>query len=124
LSLDARTRRADPAHCGHYALLTAAAEVYHTAIFNQPMMLEYLADRKIELDTVRRHRIGYVAGNELAKYPASEAGIHRSQDLGLLGPPGETTREFFRQRIVIQKFVTIGSSTWSGARREISEANI
>lgn len=89
----------------HYALLTAAAEVYHAAIFNHPKMLEYLADRRIDLDTIRRHRIGYVAGHELAKYLRFRGWDPSiAQDLGLLGPPGETTREFFRQRIVIPEF--------------------
>ncbi len=86
----------------HFTVLTAAAEVYHAAIFNQPRMLKYLADRRIDLDTIRRYRIGYVTGNDLAKhlrFRGWDPSI--AEDLGLLGPPGETTREFFRQRIVI-----------------------
>ena len=52
----------------HFTLLTAATEVYHAAIFMQTRVLEYLAKRRIDLDMIRRHRIGYATGNDLAKY--------------------------------------------------------
>ncbi len=86
----------------HFTVLTAAAEVYHAGIFAQPKILEYLADRQIDLDTIRRHRIGYATGNELAKhlrFRGWDPSI--AQDLGLLGPQDKAPREFFRQRIVI-----------------------
>jgi DNA primase len=86
----------------HFMLLTAAAEIYHAAIFKQPQALAYLAKRRIDLDTIRRHRIGYVTGNDLApslRHRGWDPQI--AQDLGLLGTNGEPPREFFRQRIVI-----------------------
>jgi DNA primase len=105
----------------HFTLLTAATEVYHAAIFTQPRVLEYLAKRRIDLDMVRHHRIGFATGDDLAKYfrfrgwshaladaekQLSEANLDRRErarnpdiasDLGLIGPRGE----YFRQRIVI-----------------------
>jgi DNA primase len=82
----------------HFTLLTAAAEVYHAAIFTQTRVLEYLAKRRIDLDMVRRHRIGYVTGEDLAKYFRFRGWDPEiANDLGLLGPRGE----YFRQRIVI-----------------------
>jgi len=59
----------------HFTLLTAAVEVYHAAIFSQPDILEYLAKRKVDLDMIRRHRIGYATGDNLARYfPLSRLG--------------------------------------------------
>jgi DNA primase len=82
----------------HFTLLTAATEVYHAAIFTQPMVLEYLAKRRIDLDVIRRHRIGYATGNDLAKYFRFRGwNPEIGNDLGLIGPRGE----YFRQRIVI-----------------------
>jgi DNA primase len=82
----------------HFTLLTAATEVYHAAIFAQPAVLEYLAKRRIDLDMIRRHRIGYATGDNLAKYFRFRGWDPEiASDLGLLGPRGE----YFRQRIVI-----------------------
>lgn len=82
----------------HFTLLTAAAEVYHAAIFAQPKVLEYLARRRIDLDLIRRYRIGYATGDDLAKYFRFRGwDPDIGEDLGLIGPRGE----FFRQRIVV-----------------------
>jgi len=82
----------------HFTLLTAATEVYHAAIFTQPRVLGYLAKRRIDLDMIRRHRIGYATGNDLAKYFRFRGWDPEiASDLGLIGPRGE----YFRQRIVI-----------------------
>ena len=82
----------------HFTLLTAATEVYHAAIFTQSRVLEYLAKRRIDLDMIRRHRIGYVTGEDLAKYFRFRGWDPEiANDLGLTGPRGE----YFRQRIVI-----------------------
>ena len=80
-------------------MLTAATEVYHAAIFQEPRILEYLAKRRIDLDMIRRHRIGYVTGNALAKYLRFRGwDPEMAQDLGLIN---ESRGEYFRQRIVI-----------------------
>jgi DNA primase len=82
----------------HFTLLTAATEVYHAAIFMQTRVLEYLAKRRIDLDMIRQHRIGYATGNDLAKYFRFRGWDPEiANDLGLIGPRGE----YFRQRIVI-----------------------
>jgi DNA primase len=82
----------------HFTLLSAATAVYHAAIFTQPWILEYLAKRKIDLDMVRRHRIGYAAGDDLAKYFRFRGWDPEiASDVGLIGPHGE----YFRERIVI-----------------------
>jgi len=72
--------------------------VYHAAIFTQPAILEYLAKRKIDLDVIHRHRIGYAIGDNLAKYFRFRGWDPEiASDTGLIGPRGE----YFRQRIVI-----------------------
>ncbi len=82
----------------HFVLLTAATEVYHAVIFTQGAVLEYLARRRINLDVIRRHRIGYASGNDLERYVRFRGWDPEiAQDLGLVGPHGE----YFRQRIVI-----------------------
>ncbi len=81
----------------HFTLLTAAAEVYHAAIFAQPKVLEYLAKRRIDLDVIRQHHIGFATGDDLAKYFRFRGWDPEiAEDLGLIGPRGE----FFRQRII------------------------
>lgn len=82
----------------NYALLTAATEAYHAAIFTQASVLEYLARRRIDLNMIRRHRIGYASGNDLERYLRFRGWDPEiAQDLGLVGPRGE----YFRQRIII-----------------------
>jgi DNA primase len=82
----------------HFTLLTAATEVYHAAIFSQPKVLEYLAKRRIDLDAIRGHRIGFASGNDLAKYFRFRGwDPDVASDLGLIGPRGE----YFRRRIII-----------------------
>jgi DNA primase len=83
----------------HFTLLSAATEVYHAAIVMQPRILEYLAQRRIDLDMIRRHRIGYTTGNDLAKYFRFRGWDPEiASDLGLIA---DSHREYFRQRIVI-----------------------
>lgn len=83
----------------HFTLLAAATEVYHAAIFTQTRVLEYLAKRRIDLDMIRRHRIGYATGNDLAKYFRFRGWDPEiANDLGLIN---ESRGEYFRQRIVI-----------------------
>ncbi len=83
----------------HFTLLTAATEVYHAAIFTQTRVLEYLAKRRVDLDMIRRHRIGYATGNDLAKYFRFRGWDPEiANDLGLIDV---SKREYFRQRIVI-----------------------
>ncbi len=83
----------------HFTLLTEAIEVYHAAIFAQSAVLEYLTKRRIDLDMVRRHRIGFATGDDLAKYFRFRGWDPEiANDLGLIDI---SHREYFRQRIVI-----------------------
>lgn len=110
--LSALTRKTQPSMTGrslasshsiqltpeHFTLLTAATEVYHTAIFSQPAILKYLDQRRIDLAMIRRHHIGYATGDNLARYFRFRGWDPEiANDLGLLGPRGE----YFRERIVI-----------------------
>ena len=61
--------REDPALTdAHLHLLTTAAEVYHTHLLAYAPALDYLAGRGLDMEAVRRHRIGYAAGDRLRKY--------------------------------------------------------
>lgn len=82
----------------HFTLLTAATEVYHAALFTQPKLLAYLAQRGFDAEAIQRFRIGYASGNDLARYFRYRGwNIEMARDLGLVGPYGE----YFRERIVI-----------------------
>jgi DNA primase len=87
----------------HFTLLTAATEVYHAALLQQPNLLAYLARRGFNLDAVRKYRLGYAPGDNLERYFRfrgwnQEAGL----ELGLLVEKGDgSLREYFSKRIVI-----------------------
>lgn len=71
----------------HFTLLTAAAEVYHAALFTQPKLLSYLARRGFDAEAIRRFRIGYASGTDLARYFRYRGwDIEIASDLGLVGP--------------------------------------
>lgn len=85
-------------HPEHYALLTAAAEVYHAALFTQPNLLTYLAQRGLDAEAVHRFRLGYASGQDLARYFRYRGwNPNIAADLGLIGPHGE----YFRERLLI-----------------------
>ena len=82
----------------HFTLLTAATEVYHAALFTQPKLLAYLAQRGFDAEAIHRFRIGYASGNDLARYFRYRGwNIEMARDLGLVGSHGE----YFRERIII-----------------------
>lgn len=82
----------------HFTLLTAAAEVYHAALFTQPNLLTYLARRGFDSEAVHRFRIGYASGQDLARYFRYRGwNPNIAADLGLIGPHGE----YFRERLLI-----------------------
>lgn len=87
-----------PLHPEHFALLTAATEVYHAALFTQPNLLTYLARRGLDAEAVHRFRLGYASGNDLARYFRYRGwNPNIAADLGLIGPQGE----YFRERLLI-----------------------
>ena len=82
----------------HFSVLTAASDAYHAALLTRPDLLEHLADRGIDGEAVRRHRLGYASGKRLVRHLTFRGwDVHLAADLGLIGARGE----FFRERIVI-----------------------
>ncbi len=85
--------------------LTATATVYHTALLIHPQMLDYIIGRGIAVETIKRLRLGYATGQDLARYFTFRGwDLGAARDLGLLNAHGE----FFQQRIVIPE--------WRGGR--------
>ena len=87
----------------HFTLLTAATEVYHAALLQQPAHLAYLAKRGFNLDAVRKYRLGYAAGNNLEKYFRFRGwDPETGEELGLLVRRNDGDwREYFDHRIII-----------------------
>lgn len=82
-------------------LLTAAAEVYHTSLLLNPKMLGYVTGRGINLDIIKRFRLGYATGDNLEKYFRFRGwDPELGKELGLIGERGE----FFRKRIIIPEW--------------------
>ncbi|MCL5952152.1 MAG: CHC2 zinc finger domain-containing protein [Chloroflexi bacterium] len=79
-------------------LLTAAAEVYHASLLLNDRMLNYVIGRGITMEIIKRFRLGYAIGTNLAKYFRFRGwDLQLGKDLGLVGDHGE----FFRERIII-----------------------
>ena len=49
-------------------LITLAAEIYHANLLTFAPALDYLAQRGLDMEAVRRHRLGYAAGDRLRRY--------------------------------------------------------
>ncbi|MCL4488360.1 MAG: CHC2 zinc finger domain-containing protein [Chloroflexi bacterium] len=82
-------------------LLTAAAEVYHASLLLNDEMLNYVIGRGITMETIKRFRLGYATGTNLAKYFRFRGwDMQLGKDLGLVGDHGE----FFRERIIIPEW--------------------
>jgi DNA primase catalytic core len=107
----ARTRRARPTVRGaaERACLAAAVELYHNRLVADPAALAYVAGRGLERSTLKRCRVGYAGGDELAAYlrwrrlPAQAA-----VRVGLLGCDG---REFLAGRVVVPE-IRRGEPLW------------
>lgn len=94
----ARTPQSHSLDEASFELLTAAAEVYHTSLLLNPEMLAYLVGRGITLETIRRFRLGYARGDDLAKYFRFRGwDLQLAKELGLVTERGE----FFRERIIL-----------------------
>jgi DNA primase len=87
----------------HFTLLTAATEVYHAALLQQPKLLAYLLRRGFDFDAVHKYRLGYAAGDSLEKYFRFRGwNVVAGLDLGLLVKKDDgAIREYFSRRIVI-----------------------
>ena len=94
-------------------LLTAAAEVYHVALLGNGEMLGYITRRGIDLEMIRRFRLGYATGDNLARYFRFRGWDPEvAKELGLIGERGE----FFRQRIIIPE-LRLGRAIYLTGRR-------
>ena len=81
------------------AVLQAATSLYHHQLLAEPGALAYLAERGIDSSTIRRYRLGYAAGDQLAAYLHWQrlplgAALH----VGLLTRGG---KEFLAGRLVV-----------------------
>ena len=82
----------------HIQLLTAAASVYHASLLTNREMLEYVLGRGITLETIKRFRLGYATGENLAKYfRFRHWNLQAARELGFVNDHGE----FFQKRIII-----------------------
>lgn len=82
-------------------LLTTAAEVYHASLLLDEKILNYVIGRGITMETIKRFRLGYATGTNLAKYFRFRGwDLQLAKDLGLMGGRGE----FFRERIIIPEW--------------------
>ncbi len=94
-------------------LLTAAVEVYHASLLLKDEMLSYIIGRGITMETIKRFRLGYATGANLAKYFRFRGwDLQLAKDLGLVGDHGE----FFRERIIIPEWRN-GSSIYLTGRK-------
>ncbi|MFN8632908.1 MAG: DNA primase [Chloroflexota bacterium] len=69
-SLQMRRRRPRPAPWGpdEWDCLAAAVELYHNRLLTDAHALAYVERRGLERETLKRCRVGYAAGDELAAY--------------------------------------------------------
>ena len=82
----------------HIQILTAAASVYHASLLTNREMLAYVLGRGITLETIKRFRLGYATGENLAKYFRFRRwNLQAARELGLINDH----REFFQKRIII-----------------------
>ncbi len=81
------------------ACLAAAVTLYHHSLLDDVQALGYLSERGLHRSTIERCRVGYVAGDELARYLAwRRLPLRAAFRVGLLKPGG---RETFAGRIVV-----------------------
>ncbi len=79
-------------------VLTAVATLYHTTLLTNREVLEYVRGRGISMEMIRRFRLGYATGSDLAEYFKFRGwSLEPARELGLLNEHGE----FFDKRIVI-----------------------
>ena len=81
----------------HLKLLTATATVYHASLLTNQEMLAYVQGRGIAMETVKRFRLGYATGENLAKYFRFRRwNLQAAKELGLVNAHGE----FFKKRLI------------------------
>ena len=85
----------------HLKLLTATATVCHTSLLTNREMLAYVQGRGITMETIKKFRLGYATGENLAKYFRFRRwNIEAAKELGLVNEHGE----FFKHRIIFPEW--------------------
>ena len=85
----------------HLKLLTATATVCHTSLLTNREMLAYVQGRGITMETIKKFRLGYATGENLAKYFRFRRwNIAAAKELGLVNEHGE----FFKHRIIFPEW--------------------
>jgi DNA primase len=110
-SLPVRRRRPRSAPWGpdEWACVAAAVELYHNRLLTDMRALAYAERRGLEHETLKRCRVGYAAGDELASYLRwRRVPIQSARRTGLLRPCGD---ELMAGRIVIPEIRT-GRPIW------------
>src|SRR3990172_7823620 len=78
-------------------LLTATATVYHASLLTNREMLAYVQGRGISMEPIKRFRLGYATGENLAKYFRFRRwNLQAAKELGLVNEHGE----FFKKRLI------------------------
>jgi DNA primase len=91
------------------AVLQAATSLYHHRLLAEPGALAYLARRGIDLSTIRRYRLGYAAGDQLAAYLRwQRLPLGAALQVGLLTRGG---KEFLAGRLVVPELRS-GRPVW------------
>jgi DNA primase len=108
-----RMRRRQPrsAPWGHdeWACVAAAVELYHNRLLTDMRALGYVERRGLERETLKRYRVGYAAGDELASYLRwRRVPIQSARRTGLLRSSGD---ELMAGRIVIPE-IRAGRPIW------------
>ena len=81
------------------AVLQAATSFYHHQLLAEPSALAYLAERGIDSSTIRRYRLGYATGDQLAAYLRwQRLPLGAALQVGLLTRGG---KEFLAGRLVV-----------------------
>src|SRR5207237_736377 len=104
-----RPLRRRPRDAAERACLTAAVECYARRLAAEPRALGYLASRGVDLATLQECRLGYAAGDDLARF------LHRrglplgaARRVGLLRRDGA---ELMAGRVVVPE-VRAGQPIW------------
>jgi DNA primase len=110
-SVRIRRRRPRSAPWGpdEWACVAAAVELYHNRLVTDKRALAYIERRGLERETLKRFRVGYAAGDELAAYLRWRGvPIQAARKTGLLRPGGD---ELMAGRIIVPE-IRAGRPIW------------
>jgi DNA primase len=91
------------------AVLHAATTLYHHSLFAEPRAVAYLEGRGIDPQTIRQHRLGYAAGDQLLSYLRwRRLSVEAALRTGVLTRGGQ---EFLAGRLVVPE-LRAGRPVW------------